>query len=60
MGLREQFTFRLVEGDLCILKRDHVPPVDDNIPCPTPVPMNEREARELPTWPRERTRVMRR
>ena len=51
-------TFRLVDGDLCIVRRVKVPPVDDAIQDVEPVPMTKGDALGLPTWPHERRRVM--
>ncbi len=53
-------TFRLMEGDLCIIREEYVPPVDDEIKPVEPVAMSEWEALGLPVYPRPRRRVPRR
>lgn len=53
----DHLTFRLVDGDLCIIRRVKVPPVDDAIQDVEPVPMTKSDALGLPTWPRERRRM---
>ncbi len=67
--LREQFrfrelrydydclTFRLVDGDLCIVRRAEVPSVDDAIQAVEPAQMTKSDALGLPTWPHRRNRV---
>ena len=50
-------TFRLADGDLCVIRRVKVPPVDDAIQTLRPVNMTAAEAVGLPTWPHERRRV---
>ncbi len=53
-------TFRLMEGDLCIIREECVPPVDDELKPVEPVALSEREALGLPVYPRPRRRVRRR
>ena len=53
-------TFRLMEGDLCIIREEYVPPVDDEIKPVEPVALSEWEALGLPVYPRTRRRVPRR
>ena len=50
-------TFRPVEGDLCIIRRVEVPPVDDAIQMMQPAQMTKSERVELPTWPHRRDRA---
>ncbi len=53
-------TFRLKDGDLCIIREECVPPVDDKMKPVEPVALSEREALGLPVYPRARRRVPRR
>ena len=53
-------TFRLKDGDLCIIREECVPPVDDEMKPVEPVALSEREALGLPVYPRARRRVPRR
>ena len=50
-------TFRLVDGDLCIVRRAIVPPIDDVIQAVQSVHMTEAERVGLPTWPRKLRRT---
>ena len=50
-------TFRLVEGDLCIVRRAEVPSVDDAIQSVEPAQMTKSERVGLPTWPRKLRRT---
>ena len=53
-------TFRLKDGDLCIIREECVPPVDDEMKHVEPVALSEWEALGLPVYPRSRRRVRRR
>jgi len=53
----DPLTFRLWNGDLCIIKRPDVPLVDDHVIWTDPVPMTKRDTLGLPTWPKIRKRV---
>ncbi len=53
----DSLTFRLVEGDLCIVRQMKVPPIDDVIQTVEPVKMTRGDALGLPTWPHRRNRV---
>ncbi len=53
-------TFRLMEGNLCIIREEYVPPVDDEIKPVEPVALSEWEALGLPVYPRAGRRVPRR
>ena len=48
----DPLTFRLVEGNLCIIRRDRVPPPEDRLSPIQPVSMSKKEAVDLPVWPR--------
>ena len=50
-------TFRLVEGDLCIVRGVEVPPIDDAIRTIQPAQMTKSDRVALPTWPHRRNRV---
>ena len=53
----DHLTFRLVDGDLCIIRRVKVPPVDDAIQAVEPAQMTKAERVGLPTWPRKLRRT---
>ena len=51
-------SFRLVEADLCIIRRVEVPPIDDAIQSIQPAQMTRAENVDLPTWPHRRNRAV--
>ena len=48
----DPLTFRIVDGNLCVVRRDRVPPPEDRLSPIQPVSMSKGEARNLPVWPR--------
>ena len=53
-------TFRLRDGDLCILRNEWMPPTEDEMQPVEPIAMSLAEALGIPTYPRRRRRVPRR
>lgn len=55
----DSLTFRLRDGDLCILRNEWMPPTEDEMQPVEPIPMSLAEALGIPTFPRRRRRVPR-
>ncbi len=50
-------TFRLRDGDLCILRNEWVSPTEDEMQPVEPIAMSLAEALSIPTYPRKRRRL---
>ncbi len=53
----DSLTFRLRDGDLCILRNEWVSPTEDEMQPVEPIAMSLAEALGIPTYPRKRRRL---